>query len=90
MASVSERSYKVEQVSESPSYRTQRRQQKKKSKGKWLYVAIAVAVLIIVFAVLGGIAKVSPIDKAWKKTMNGFGWVGHQVKSAWPFKGSKK
>jgi polyisoprenyl-teichoic acid--peptidoglycan teichoic acid transferase len=80
----------VEQVTESTSYRTQRRHAKKKGKGKLLYVAIAIAALIIVFAVLGGIVKVSPIDKAWKKTMNGFGWVGHQIKSAWPFKGSKK
>lgn len=80
----------MERVTENTSYRTQKRQQKKKSKSKLIYVAIVVAALIVVFAVLGGMVKLSPIDKAWNKTMSGFGWVGHQVKSAWPFKGSKK
>lgn len=46
--------------------------------------------LILVFAVLGGIVKVKPIDTAWRKTMDGIGWFGHQVKSLWPFKGSSK
>ncbi|MHB8896813.1 MAG: LCP family protein [Candidatus Geothermincolia bacterium] len=77
-------------MSENVGYRTQRRQQhQQKKSGLWIWLVAVVVVLVILFALLGAIIKVSPIDTAWKKTMSGFGWLGHQVKSAWPFKGSK-
>jgi len=43
---------------------------------------------VVIFGLLGGVVKVTPIDTAWRKTLGGLGWFGHQVKSMWPFKGS--
>jgi polyisoprenyl-teichoic acid--peptidoglycan teichoic acid transferase len=77
-----------DRLSEQVGYRTQRRQaQQRKKSNLWVWVVAGVAVLIIVFVVLGAVVKVSPIDKAWN---NSLGWVGHQIKAAWPFKGTKK
>ena len=77
-------------MSEYAGYRTQKRMKEKNKKSrlwKWL---VALAVLIAIFVILGAVVKVSPLDKAWNKTADGFVWLGRQVKSAWPFKSSKK
>jgi polyisoprenyl-teichoic acid--peptidoglycan teichoic acid transferase len=69
-------------------YRTQRRQAHQKKKSNlWVWVVAALIVMMVAFVLLGAVVKVKPIDKAWN---NSFGWLGHQVKSAWPFKSTKK
>jgi len=68
-------------VAEYVGYRTKKRLEKKKNKGKAWKWLVVLGVLILVFVVLGAFVKVYPFDKAWNKTANGFGWLGHQIKS---------
>jgi hypothetical protein len=77
----------VKNVPEYVGYRTKKRLAgKKKTKKLWKFLVV-VALLIAAFVILGAVVKVYPFDKAWKKTANGFSWLG---KHAWPFKSSKK
>ena len=66
-------------------YRTRKRQEKqKKKKGVWRWLVIPL-VLIIAFIVLGAVVKVTPFDKAWESTADGFLWMGRKIKVIWPF-----
>ena len=77
-------------MAEYVGYRTQKRMQQQNKKHKLWKWLVALVVLIAIFVILGAAVKVTPFDKAWKKTAAGFTWLGRQVKSAWPFKSSKK
>jgi len=77
-------------LAEYVGYRTQKRMQQKNKKHKLWKWLVALAVLIAIFVILGAGLHVAPFDKAWHKTAGGFTWLGRQIKSAWPFKSSKK
>lgn len=62
--------------------RTQKRASKKK-RNKIAIIAIVIAVLIVAFVILGAVVKVSPIDTAWEKTIDGFQWLGRKISSLW-------
>jgi len=77
-------------LAEYAGYRTQKRMQQQKKKHKLWKWLVALVILIAIFLILGAAVKVAPFEKAWNKTAAGFTWLGRQIKSAWPFKSSKK
>jgi anionic cell wall polymer biosynthesis LytR-Cps2A-Psr (LCP) family protein len=71
-------------------YRTRKRLAQKKKKHKWWRWLVVLAVLVAIFVILGAVVKVAPFDRAWRKTLDGFNWLGRHIKSLWPFKAKKR
>ena len=72
-------------------YRTQKRMnQKKKKMRKALRLLIIPVALILIFIILGAFARVSPINKWWDKTADGFKWLGRKIEAVWPWKSTPR
>lgn len=74
-------------MAEYVGYRTQKARQRKSKKKKLWKVLVVLLVLAVIFVVVGAAFKISPIDKAWDKTVSGISWLGRHI---WPFKSAPR